>query len=107
MHPSHSYQITDLRPISFVIGDDTVLYRDTQGLILLLQLILCICFYFSVKTTIFVRLFDTRKVTALFDLWFGKRKLTAGQFRLHRLLYFTRGVGCPTPTKAIKSEWEK
>jgi len=107
MYPAHSYQISDSRQIRLVIGGDTVLYRDTQGMILLLQLILLICFYFSVKTTIFVRLFDYRKVFALIDWWSDKRKLMVGQFRLHRLLYFTRGVGCPTPTKAIKSEWEK
>ena len=51
-----------------------------------------IFFYFSVKAFIFVRLMPDSIVFALFDVQFDKRKLTAGYFKLHRLLYFTRAV---------------
>jgi len=107
MNPVRSHQISNIPPpICLGFGCDAKYYRDTAGLILLFQLILLNYFYFSKKVIIFVRLFDYRKVFALFYLWSDKRKPTTGLFRLHRLIYFTRGVGCPTPTEAIKSEWD-
>ena len=71
----------------------------------LFQLFSEICLYFSVKIIIFVRLCKTLKVFALFYMQFGKRKLTAGYFKLHRLLYFTRAVSLPTPAEATVPEW--
>ena len=77
-------------------GSDVGLYRYTKRLILFLQQILLICFDFSAKNIIFVRLFTYRKVCALVYMQFDKRKPTAGYFKLHRLLYFTRAVDSPT-----------
>ena len=77
-------------------GSDVGLPRDTMGLILFLQQILLICFDFSVKDIIFVELFPYRKVFALVYVQFDRRKLPAGYFKLHRLLYFTRAVDSPT-----------
>ena len=78
------------------VGSDAGLSRDTMGLILLLQQILWISFNFSATIIIFVRLFPYRKVFALVDVPFDRRKPTAALFKLHRLLYFTRAVGFPT-----------
>ena len=92
-------------PLFKGIGSDAVLYHDTSGLILFLQLILWTGFYFYVKT-IFVRMLPDWKVFVLLYLQSDKRKQTAGLFRLHRLLYFTRAVCLPTPALATESEWE-
>ena len=65
---------------------------------------LLICFYFSVKVIIFVWLFPYGKVFALVYMQFDKRKPTAGYFKLHRLLYFTRAVEVSHPAAAITPE---
>ena len=83
-------------PLDSGIREDAGSYRDTTELTLFTQTILWICFYFSVKTIIFVRLFPYRKVFALVYMQFDKRKPTAALFKLHRLLYFTRAVDSPT-----------
>ena len=100
-HNRHQY------PQCSFIEVNNRLYLYSVGIKILLQFILCICFFFSIKVIIFVRLFDYRKVFALFYLWSDKRKPTAGYFRLHRLLCFIRGVLLPIPTEAIKSEWDE
>ena len=62
-----------------------------------------ILFFLFKKNINFVRLlihavdFLLGFVFALFYVHFGKRKPAAGYFKLHRLLYFTRAVGLPTP----------
>ena len=99
-HNSHQY------PQCSFIEVNNRLYRDSIGFKQLLQFILWIYFCFSVKAFIFVRKFYYLKVFALFFLWSDKRKPTAGYFILNRLLYFIRAVGYPTPTEAIRSEWE-
>ena len=58
----------------------------------LFQIISGFCFFFSKDNISFVRLLSARIVFASFDVQFDKRKLTAGYFKLHRLLYFTRAV---------------
>ena len=68
------------------------LYRGTRGWIHFLQQILRVGFVFSIKAVIFVRLFLHGKVFAVLYVQSDKRKPTAGLFRLHRLLYFTRAV---------------
>ena len=85
-------QINHRLPLRSGIGGDAGLYRDTMGLIFLLQLLLWISFYYFVKVVIFVRLFSCQKVFALFYLQTDKRKPTAGFFKLHRLLFFIRAV---------------
>jgi hypothetical protein len=87
-------------PLRSRIGRDGGLYCDKMGLILFLQLILWNSFYYSVKAIIFVRLFSCQKVFALFCMQSDKRKPTAGFFKLHRLLYFTRAVSL-TPVVVI------
>ena len=57
-----------------------------------------ILYFFSKKSINFVRLlmnaihFLPKFVFDLFYVQFGKRKPSAGYFKLHRLLYFTRAV---------------
>ena len=46
----------------------------------------------------FIRLFPFWKVFALFYVPFDKREPAAEYFKLHKLLYFIRGIGYPTPT---------
>jgi len=58
----------------------------------LFLLISRIFFCFSEKSIIFDRPVPYRTVFAIFYVQFDKRKLTAGFFKLHRLLYFTRAV---------------
>ena len=72
------------------------LYCGTRGWIHFLQQILWICFVFSTKAVIFVRLFPDGKVFAVCCVQSDQRKPTAGLFILHRLLQFTRAVGTPT-----------
>ena len=85
-------------PLDSGIREDAGSYRDTTELTLFTQTILWICFYFSVKTIIFVGLFLYRKVFDLVYVPFDKRKYSAVRFKLHRLLYFTRAVGFPIRT---------
>jgi len=106
MNPAWSYQNAKTLPIVSVIRSDIGLCRDTQRLMLFLQLILWIYFCFSVKAIIFVRKFYYRKVFALIYWRSDKRKPTARLFRLHRLLYFIRAVCLPTPAEATEPEWE-
>ena len=77
-------------------GSNAGLYHGTTGLNLFLQQILWIGSVFSTKAVIFVRLFLDGKVFAVCQVRSDTRKPTAGLFRLHRLLYFTRAVGTPT-----------
>ena len=84
------------------VGSDAGLYRDTRGLIFFIQKILLICF--AVKVIIFGGLFSYRKVFALFDVQFDRRKYSAVRFKLHRLLYFTRAVAVSHPAVAITPE---
>ena len=95
MNYSLDKQISHPFPLRLDIGSDTGLFRGKAELIL----ILWICFYFSVKVVGFIRLLPFQKVFALFFMQSDKRKPTAGLFKLHRLLYFTRAVCLPTPTK--------
>jgi len=52
--------------------------------------------FFSTKAVIFVRLFLDGKVFAVYYVQSDTRKPTAGLFRLHRFLQFTRAVSTPT-----------
>ena len=95
------YKLCDLS--SHSDGSDGGLYRDTSGWIHFLQQMLWILFYFSTKAIIFVRLFPYGKVFTVCYVQPDKRKPTAGLYRLHRLLYFTRAVQFPRPVSAITS----
>jgi len=60
--------------------------------ILFVPLFLVSYHFCSEKLDCFVRLFLFGFVFALFCLQFDRRKLTAGLYKLHRLLQFTRAV---------------
>ena len=92
-----SYQQFSQHPvISSGIGSDTGLYLDILRLIVFLHFFVLFCFAIYKAFCIFVRLLHCRIVFALYYMQFDKRKLTAGHFKLHRLLYFARAVAvCP------------
>ena len=78
------------------IGLDAEWNFNAWGLILFLLLFMLICFHFSKDIITFVRLFPYWMVFVLFNMQFDQRKLIAGFFKLHRLLYFIRAVSvCP------------
>ena len=60
--------------------------------ILFIPLFLSFTIFGSEKLDFFVRLFLFGFVFALFCMQFDRRKLTAGLYKLHRLLQFTRAV---------------
>jgi len=75
---------------------------------LFVPLFLVSCHFFSEKLDCFIRLFLFGFVFALFYLQFDRRKLTAGLYKLHRLLQFTRSVSFPPRLQAVGwSGWEK
>ena len=76
--------------------------NNLYGLSLFSQLISAIIFRLSKKVIIFVRLFPYWKVFVLVYMQFDNRKPTAGYNKLHRLLYFIRAVGLPTPTGSCR-----
>ena len=68
--------------------------------ILYVPLFLVSYLFCSDKLDSFVRLFLLGCVFALFCLQFDRRKLTAGLYKLHRLLQFTRAVCLPLRLQA-------
>jgi hypothetical protein len=77
------------------IGNKMGLNYHDAWLVLFFPTFLCVFLHFSIKPLVSVRLFPSGNVFALFCVQLDKRKLTAGYFKLHRLLQFTRAVGLP------------
>jgi len=79
------------RPLPFRAGTGSVAGLFFRK-ILFVPLFLVSCRFCSEKIDAFVLLFLSGCVFALFSMQFEKRKLTAGLYKLHRLLQFTRAV---------------